>query len=537
MRARRLLVPALVVFLGISSSLRQYQRATDAEIAELTERLADAGDQLAVTATDLFLVAAEQAQAIRGLYESSNDVTKEEFAHFVSVMGTSMDNRMVFARRVTTAELDHFVSNAKLVEPDFRLHGQSEQPRDAYWLLLFSSESDLVGYEYGFDFGSVPQIKVAIETSLAENRAVASDLIEVPGDDEEGDLVVVSTIGREVAPLGAAIVTLRLDELLAPRVEQLLGEDVRLEFGYEGPEIEPAVNQWSGTLDFAGQPVGLLIELGHVERNSSVPWSLVFGVTTSLFLGWLIQAISRRRQLGREVAALQDTLAEKDRFLAGVSHELRTPLTVLVGSLSLLGGDQPLSQETRGMLIEDARVGAFELETLIEDYLTAARLSSGVMTFRRAPVDLDALVPRLLVGISPALSVSVGELGSVEGDSLRVRQILRNIINNAKRYARSEIVIRADQDQQRSLIEILNDGEPIPGTTAKRMFDPFYGERVPGQPKALGLGLSVSRDLARRMGGDLTYSYEAGYVTFRLSLPSYQPAALNPVDQRLSSPG
>ncbi|HJQ94114.1 MAG TPA: CHASE domain-containing protein, partial [Acidimicrobiia bacterium] len=267
MRARRLLVPALIVLLGISSSLRQYARATEAENAELTERLADAGDQLASIATDLFLVAAEQAQAIRGLYESSIDVTKEEFSHFASVMGTSTGNRMVFAARVPATELDEFNTKAILIEPDFRLHGASDQPRDEYWLLLFSSESDSVGYEHGFDFGSVPQIKVAIETSLAEKRAVASDLIAVPGDDEEGDLVVVSTIEGESAPIGAAIVTLRLDEQLAPRVEQLLGEDVRLKFGYEGPQVEPSIDQWSGTLDFAGQPVGLFLELESVERN------------------------------------------------------------------------------------------------------------------------------------------------------------------------------------------------------------------------------------------------------------------------------
>ena len=383
-----------------------------------------------------------------------------------------------------------------------------------------AQRSDEVGYEFGFDFGSVPAIGVAIERSIAEAQPIASDLVEVPGDDEAGDLVIVSAIEKEGAPIGAAIVTLRLDELLVPRAEQLLGDEVLLAIGAVAPKEPTSVDRWAGTLDVAGQTLGLRVELDEVERSQAAAWSLGFGISTTLFLAWLIHALTRRRNLKREISALQDTLAEKDRFLAGVSHELRTPLTVVVGSLSVLDSDPTLSKETRDMLIEDVRVSAFELETLVEDYLTAARLSTGAITFRRAPVDLDVLIARLLAGIQPTVLVDVGNLGSIEGDGLRIRQILRNVINNAKRYATSEIVIRASHDQRQLGIEILNDGEPIPEATAQRMFDPFYGQAAPGQPRPLGLGLSVSRDLARRMGGDLTYVYKDGYVLFRLGLPA-----------------
>jgi signal transduction histidine kinase len=162
-----------------------------------------------------------------------------------------------------------------------------------------------------------------------------------------------------------------------------------------------------------------------------------------------------------------------------------------------------------------------DLQTLIEDYLTAARLSSGAIVFKSESVSLDRLVGRVLASamVPEKLSVKVGRLGSWEGDGLRVRQILRNLINNAKRYAASSIEIRLAGDANRPIIEILNDGDPIPKEIASGMFDPFAKESSPGQPDSIGLGLSVSRELARRMGGDLTYSYADGKVRFRLMLP------------------
>lgn len=519
-RTRQLFVPALVVALGVTSSLRQYSEETAAENAELIERIADAGDQLANIATDQVLVAVEQAQSIRGLYEASSQVTREEFAHFAGVMGTEISNRMVFAQRVPADQLEDFVVDAKTIEPRFEFHGESARPRDVYWPLLFSSETGGAGFDFGFDLGSDPAIAAALVRSIAEDRAIASDLVELPGDDEPGDLVIVSAIENEGSPIGAAVVILRLDELLAPRAEQLLSDDVQLEIGAVGPPATGLVDRWTGTLDVAGQQIGLGVELETVERSNVPTWSLAFRISTTLLLAWLIYALRRRRNLKREIANLQDTLAEKDRFLAGISHELRTPLTVVVGSLSLLDSDKTLSRDTREMLLEDVRVSAFELETLVEDYLTAARLTTGAITFRRAPVDLDTLVHRLLVDTPPGVKVDIGELGSIEGDGLRIRQILRNVINNAKRYANSEIAVRAHRDQRQIAIEVLNDGDPIPPDTARRMFDHFFGNASPGQPKPVGLGLSVSRDLARRMGGDLTYLHEQGYVTFRLSLPA-----------------
>lgn len=522
MPVRRLAIPALVALIGIILSVSQYSRMRTLEEIRLSEGLTEAGEQLVRIADDLQTVAVQQVQAIRGLYESSAEVTRDEFDHFVSIMGASQKSRMGYAPRVAQADLDHFLAEIATAEPGFDLHGISSDPRDEYWPLVFTNATDDAGYSQGFDFGTVPAIRVAISTSISEKRAVAAS-VTIPGDDTSGDFVIVSAVHKDEGPIGIAVVVLRLDELLAPRVDQLLGSNARLELGHSGPSVfRASPNEWFGSLNVAGKSMKLLLVVDRIETSSAASVLLILGVSTSLFIGWLIHGRSKRRELSKELLALQETLAEKDRFLASVSHELRTPLTILVGALEFLNGESPaLSTEMRGMLLEDARVGALELEALVEDYLTAARLSTGALTFRRAIVDLDQVVARLLPGMMPGekLSVKVGKLGHCEGDSLRIRQILRNVINNAKRYATSEVEIRAAGTEERPAIEILNDGDPISDLVVGRMFEPFFSRSSPSQPQSVGLGLAVSRELARGMGGDLTYSYTGGHVMFRLSLP------------------
>jgi signal transduction histidine kinase len=224
----------------------------------------------------------------------------------------------------------------------------------------------------------------------------------------------------------------------------------------------------------------------------------------------------------QQLGILEQTLADKDRFLATISHELRTPLTAVVGALELLGRDESVGTEVEEMLLADARVSASELERLVDDYLTAARLTAGALTVNLGVVDLDVLLARILAGIEqPArLSMKVGELGLCAGDAIRIRQIVRNLIRNANRFAVSEVEVRAIRTLDLTTVEVVNDGEPVPLEVIDKLFDPFVKGINPGQPDTLGLGLFVSRDLAIRMGGALSYSYDRGKVMFSLSLPA-----------------
>lgn len=525
-RLRRWAVACTVAVLGIMLSASAYVRVRAQENLAASQNLADAGKELARAAADLHLVTTAQVLAIQGLFESRS-VTNGQFSRFTTVIGTALDNRLDYAPMVPNHEVNEFLDQARLAQPGFNIHGSDADPADEYWPLLYTTAEDDVGYRPGFDFGSDPAIRAAIERGIVTGRPVASRFLVVPGHEESGVFVVIAVIRRNSLPDGVAVATLDLDELLQPRLHDLLGNTATLHmvnlFYPDAPSYQTATS-WTTTMNLAGLLVGLQVEVGEesVTIGSASSWLLGLGLVISLLIGWMILDRSRRRSMVQQMSTLEQTLAEKDRFLASVSHELRTPLTAVVGALELLGPAAAIGSEAQEMLLEDARTSASELERLVEDYLTAARLSGGTLTLKLGVVDLDVLVARILTGIErpPRISMKVGELGSCRGDPVRIRQIIRNLVRNANRFAASEIEVRAARAGDTTTILIVNDGEPVPVEVIRRLFDPFVKGTNPGQPDTIGLGLYVSRDLAIRMGGALSYAFEHNKVVFSLSLPA-----------------
>jgi len=226
-------------------------------------------------------------------------------------------------------------------------------------------------------------------------------------------------------------------------------------------------------------------------------------------------------QFELQVAALQAALAEKDRFLASISHELRTPLTAVIGLVEILASRSADFGVENRELIQDVRSSAQELETLIEDHLTSARLTAGALAVKQDRVDLDILVARAIAITDrpQRLSIEVNGLGACIGDAIRIRQIVRNLLHNAYRYATSKIEIQSNNTDEFTVLDVVNDGGPVSPDVVGTMFEPFVKGTLSGLPETIGLGLSVSRKLAQRMGGDLIYIYQGGKATFRLSLP------------------
>ena len=104
-------------------------------------------------------------------------------------------------------------------------------------------------------------------------------------------------------------------------------------------------------------------------------------------------------------------------------------------------------------------------------------------------------------------------------DPTRLRQILRNLLTNAVRYGGETIWVELDEQPGSVVIAICDDGEGVPAEHASDIFEPYvsaHGDR--SRPQALGLGLAISRRLARLMDGDVTYERVDGVTRFRLSL-------------------
>lgn len=217
----------------------------------------------------------------------------------------------------------------------------------------------------------------------------------------------------------------------------------------------------------------------------------------------------------------------KSQFIASISHEVRTPLTAVLGFADLLAdggleGDAEGTAEIMRMISEQAQ----EVSNIIEDLMVNARSDVGQVAIVPAKLDLLAqarAAAQPLEASMPGLSI-IGEHVPALADEVRVRQIIRNLLTNARRYGGSNVIVRVSGNGSESLVAVCDDGDGVPPDRRGSIFEPF--ETFGGEDTravAVGLGLAVSRELAQLMGGDLGYDYVDGWSHFTLRLPT--PAA------------
>lgn len=230
----------------------------------------------------------------------------------------------------------------------------------------------------------------------------------------------------------------------------------------------------------------------------------------------------------------QEAAAAKDRFLSIVSHELRSPLASVAGYADLLlrARRGPLNDDQRGY-VERIREAARYQTTLIDDILDFAAIgeSRDVVPTLIGLEDVLARAEGILVVRADAEGRSLVRRprpapGVVRADARAVQQILLNLGTNALKYGapKSPIEIEAEHDGDRARIRVIDAGKGIATDQLERIFEPFVRLEPSAQGstgKGVGLGLAISRDLARAMHGDITVSSVIGQgSTFVLELPA-----------------
>ena len=269
-------------------------------------------------------------------------------------------------------------------------------------------------------------------------------------------------------------------------------------------------------------------------------------ITISLFrhnghnlLQAVLRDVSERRRM---IAALEAAKEEAERanrsksvFLANMSHEIRTPLNAVLGFTQLLMADPKLPEETQSRLRLIHSAGN-RLLSLINDVLDLAKIESGSLQMVAAPFDLmqelrdvDALygTHARAKGLALQSELSLPVPCVVEGDRNKLGQIVTNLLGNALKFtAHGHIglhVWRDSEQAERVWFEVHDTGPGIAPEDLADLFVPFR-QGAAGQEKGgTGLGLALSRDLARAMGGDLTIASTSGHgtqVRFWLPLPA-----------------
>lgn len=260
--------------------------------------------------------------------------------------------------------------------------------------------------------------------------------------------------------------------------------------------------------------------VGFADFENERPWR---SDEISL-LGTVAQMIGSFWERQRAHQKLQDLVHYKDEFVASVSHELRTPLTAVVGlseELARSGGD--FSQDELGEFHDLIAQQSREVAYIVEDLLVAARVEIDTVSIDVQPVDLDAEVSSTIKGWPSEFGGVEHRPGAVkvEADPTRFRQITRNLLTNAMRYGGEEVVVVTHSNADMGILQVRDNGPGVDPDDLERIFEPYerasHVEIV--RPGSVGLGLYVSRQLARLMGGDLSCRRENDQTVFELVLP------------------
>ncbi len=238
----------------------------------------------------------------------------------------------------------------------------------------------------------------------------------------------------------------------------------------------------------------------------------------------VVRDITERKLQDRH---LEDLIRSKDELIASISHELRTPLTAVLGFTELLQDEMsdisPL--EEREMLAAISEQ-ATDLSHIVEDLLVAARVKIDTLRVTRVPVDLRAQLVQVLGslrGVSIDDLAIDGEPVIALGDPGRIRQILRHLLTNAVRYGGDNVEIRVSSDGSTVILQVRDDGLGVSEEDQGAIFEAYHqAHSASSSPGSVGIGLTVSRSLARIMDGDLTYRYEDGTSIFEMILASSQ---------------
>lgn len=263
--------------------------------------------------------------------------------------------------------------------------------------------------------------------------------------------------------------------------------------------------------------------LGRIGNGAR--FLVAFLVPTAVIL--IYRELTKRQQkqseLERRLAAEKELGKARDEFVANASHELRTPLTSIYGLALLLEEDPAFAEsDTANELLDMIISESADLSRMVEDLLTTARLDAGALhyTFDNVTVteEIEEVVgPLLRSGQEIAV---IAEPGIVRVDQLRFRQILRNLLSNARKYGGPTIRVRGYIEEHRYITIVEDDGEGIPRELEDRLFQRYIHQgHQPLVLGSVGLGLSIVRALAEGQGGTVHYERDNGWTQFVVVMP------------------
>ncbi len=268
--------------------------------------------------------------------------------------------------------------------------------------------------------------------------------------------------------------------------------------------------------------------------------SYLFGISVIAIIGgYLLERYKRNsfyqlQLTGHFREEAEKATEAKSRFLSGMTHELRTPLNAIIGysDLMLEELDETPKEELRWDLDRVRSAGA-HLLSLVNDILDIGKIEAGKLALNRTTVNLADLLEQVETAVRP-LAAQRRNLFRLETanlpqtvctDSVRVRQILINLLGNACKFTeRGEIVLKVTATGSALVFAISDTGIGMDKETVAHLFEDYHQANADdGISGGTGLGLSISKQLATLMGGHISVRSQPGRgTTFEVTLPLVQ---------------
>jgi signal transduction histidine kinase/integral membrane sensor domain MASE1 len=508
-----------------------------------------------------FEVASGSVAALRDLYDATRQVDEDSFRIFTQRM---------LARQASLALIAW--------APDLGSNG--------HYPLGRIGARDGSAVLSGFDLGRSPLIAVALERARDQGITAVSRTLRLPHAPERDDALVVARAiyrgssepqtpeARRAALSGFAIAVLHLGDVvlaasvgvptdgLGYRLIDLTAPTTSWTFG--GP-ARPDSPRWSGQFEVADRAWQIDVHSVNVYEPGIAFWGpgvvMIAGTLLAGVLGLFLLSsggraarierlvLERTAELQRAQQVAIDANRTKSMVVADLSHDLRTPLTAIIGFADLLL-EPGHAEAERHEWAQIVRRSAVQLLELVNDVLDVSKLEAGRLDVETIPTSPWHLIHEVieLMGErarSKGISCEAAWLGRVpeviQSDPQRLRQILINLISNAVKFTESGGVLVVAQLARKSgggdqlLVEVVDTGIGIPAAQISRLFEAFrQGDASTSRRYGgTGLGLRISRDLARLLGGDVEVESQVGVgTTFRLRIATGDLSGVRLIDPR-----
>ena len=278
----------------------------------------------------------------------------------------------------------------------------------------------------------------------------------------------------------------------------------------------------------AGDYLWILNKAKAVERNEQGQATRVIGTHTNITKE---KEVLRQIEEAREEAEAANKA--KSEFLSNMSHEIRTPMNGIYGTLQLLKGEQ-LSQKGRGF-INKAEYSCKSLLTIINDILDFSKIEAGHLNIEDAPFNLKDVIEKISSDVLPLaidknISYEVNNILTHDiwmGDSVRVGQVVLNLVHNAIKFTeQGKVTLSLSSKQQTSsdniVIEIVDTGIGMDSKTIDKVFSRFSqaDDSITRKYGGTGLGMSITQSLLHLMEGQISVDSEINKgTTIQVVLP------------------